>query len=214
MGGWHRAHLDLMLELTGRSRPLLVYLATAAADDPARILAFHDLAGTLDCEPDHVRLFGIPDRPLERIEQADAVLVSGGNTANLLAVWRVHGVDAALRAAWERGAALGGGSAGANCWFHGSVTDSFGSELRALPDGLALLDGSFCPHYDGEQERRPTYTRLVAEGTLPPGIACDDHAAAWFEGTALREIVSGDPAATGWAVTPQGERRLEARLLG
>jgi dipeptidase E len=213
MGGWHRAHLDLMLQLTGRPRPRVVFLATADADDPSRILAFHELAGTLACDADHVRLFGIPDRPLERLERADAVLVSGGNTVNLLAVWRVHGVDVALRAAWDRGVVLGGGSAGANCWFRGCVTDSFGPELRALHDGLGLLDGSFCPHYDGEPERRPTYRRLVAEGVLSPGLACDDAAAAWFEGPVLREVVTGDPAASGWEVTAEGERQLDARLL-
>lgn len=213
MGGWHRTHLDLMLDLARPARPSLLFLATAAADDPGRILAFHELAATLDCEPDHLRLFGIPDAPLERIARADAVLVSGGNTANLLAIWRVHGVDRALREVWERGGVLGGGSAGANCWFEACVTDSFGPALQPLRDGLGLLAGSFCPHYDGEDERRPTYTRLVAEGMVPAGLACDDAAAAWFEATTLREIVTGDAAGTGWEVTVDGERRLDARLL-
>ncbi len=213
MGGWHRCHLDLMLDLAPAARPRLLFLATASADDPGPILAFHELAATLDCEPDHVRLFGIPDAPLERIARADAVLVSGGNTANMLAVWRVHGVDRALRACWERGAVLGGGSAGANCWFEASVTDSFGPSLAPLNDGLGLLDGSFCPHYDGEPKRRPTYTRMVGDGTLPPGVACDDAAAAWYEGTKLREIVSGEVGAGAWRVGPAGETRLGARVL-
>jgi dipeptidase E len=213
MGGWHRCHLDLMLDLTRAARPRLLFLATASADDPGRILAFHELAATLDCEPDHVRLFGIPDTPLERIARADAVLVSGGNTANMLAIWRVHGVDRALGAAWERGAVLGGGSAGANCWFEASITDSFGPTLQPLHEGLGLLAGSFCPHYDGEPERPPTYTRLVADGTLPAGIACDDAAAAWFEGTTVREIVTGDAGGTGWEVNAGGQRRLDARVL-
>jgi len=92
-------------------------------------------------------------------------VVGGGNTANMLAVWRVHGVDDELRSAWQRGAVLCGWSAGANCWFEGSVTDSFRAELDALHDGLAILSGSFCPHYDGEQRRRPVYRELVDAGT-------------------------------------------------
>ena len=84
--------------------------------------------------------------------------MSGGNTANALAIWRLHGIDVALRDAWERGAVLGGVSAGANCWFECCVTDSFGPALDPLRDGLALLPGSFCPHYDGEERRRPVYT--------------------------------------------------------
>ncbi len=106
----------------------------------------------------------------------DVIYVSGGNTANALAVWRLHGVDLALRAAWERGAVLGGVSAGANCWFECCVTDSFGIALDPLHDGLGLLPGSFCPHYDGEERRRPVYRSLV-DGGFPPGYAADDGAA-------------------------------------
>ena len=97
------------------------------------------------------------------------IYVSGGNTANALAIWRLHGVDVALRAAWERGAVLGGVSAGANCWFECCVTDSFGIALDPLHDGLGLLPGSFCPHYDGEERRRPVYRSLV-DGGIPARV--------------------------------------------
>jgi dipeptidase E len=80
-------------------------------------------------------------------------------------VWRMHGLDVVLREAWEQGVVLCGVSAGMNCWFEGSTTDSFDlTQVAALPDGLGLLPGSCCPHYDGEEQRRPLYTRLVAEG--------------------------------------------------
>ena len=96
-------------------------------------------------------------QPVEHLADQDVIYVSGGNTANALAVWRLHGVDLALRAAWDRGAVLGGVSAGANCWFQCCVTDSFSTALDPLHDGLGLLPGSFCPHYDGEERRRPVY---------------------------------------------------------
>ena len=99
-----------------------------------------------------------PDSPAERVAAADVVVVCGGNTANLLALWRLHGIDRALRQAWEGGAALGGVSAGANCWFEACVTDSFSVELDGLDDGLGFLAGSYCPHFDGEERRRPVYT--------------------------------------------------------
>ncbi|NUT56906.1 MAG: peptidase E, partial [Thermoleophilia bacterium] len=137
----------------------------------------------------------------------------GGNTANLLAIWRVHGVDRALREVWERGGVLGGWSAGGICWFEDGVTDSFGPQLRPLGDGLGFLSGSFCPHYDGEPERRPTYTRLVRDGALPPGLAADDDAALHFEGTELVEVVSQREGARGYEVTPDGEEPLETRQL-
>lgn len=213
MGGWHVAIVRLMLELTGSARPRLLYVPTASGDHPARVAEFYEWSRPLGVERDHLRLFGIPEDPLVRISEADAILVAGGNTANLLAVWRVHGVDSAFREAWSRGVVLGGSSAGANCWFEGCVTDSFGADLQPLRDGVGLLTGSFCPHYDGEPERRPAYTRLVRDGAIPAGIACDDAAAAWFEGVELREIVAGVEGARGYRVTPDGEEPLSARLL-
>ena len=99
------------------------------------------------------------------------------------------------------------------CWFEDSVTDSFGPQLRALGGGLGFLAGSFCPHFDGEPERRPTYTRLVRAGVLAPGYAADDDAAFHFEGTELREVVSQREGAGGYRVDADGEQPLEPRRL-
>lgn len=202
-----------LLELSDAPRPRIAFLPTAAADSGERIALFLDAFRGRACEPEVVTLFGMPEEPAARIAAADIVYVNGGNTANALAIWRVHGVDAALREVWERGGVLGGWSAGGNCWFDDSVTDSFGPKLRPLHDGLGILAGSFCPHYDGEPERRPAYTRLIRAGTLRPGYAADDDAAFWFEGTALREVVAQRDGARGYHVTPEREEPLEARLL-
>jgi peptidase E len=140
------------------------------------------------------------------------VVVGGGNTANMLAIWRLHGVDRALRDRWESGAVLGGVSAGANCWFEACVTDSFSIELDALPDGLGLLGGSYCPHFDGEERRRPVYARLLGEG-FPPGIACDDGAAAVYRGTELVEVVAERPGALGYRASTSGFEPVETRFL-
>jgi dipeptidase E len=142
----------------------------------------------------------------------DAILVCGGNTANMLAVWRVHGFDRILREAWEAGVVLFGWSARMICWFEAGVTDSFGPQLAGLRDGLGFLPGSACPHYDGEEERRPVYRRLVAGG-FPAGLALDDAAAARFEGRELVEIVATAEAARGYRVGPEGEATVEARRL-
>ncbi len=203
---------DLLLSLAPRPRPRVVFLPTAVGDADRAVDAFDEAFSRRACDPETVTLFGIPDRPAERVAAADVVVVAGGNTANLLALWRVHGIDAALRSAWGRGAALGGVSAGANCWFEACVTDSFSVELDGLEDGLGLLPGSFCPHFDGEERRRPVYTGLVAEG-FPSGIACDDGAAAVYEGTELREIVSDRAPARGYRVAAGEIEALETRLL-
>jgi len=204
---------DFMLGLARSNRPRVCLLPTAGGEKPEWIVRFYEEFSARDCEPSHLTLFGMPENPAAHIARQDVVYVSGGNTANMLAIWRVHRIDRALREAWKRGTVVGGMSAGANCWFEDSVTDSFGPELRELGSGLGLLPGSFCPHYDGEPERRPAYTRLVRDGVLAPGYAADDDAALHFEGTELREVVSQRKEARGYRVTPEGEEPLEPRLL-
>lgn len=138
----------------------------------------------------------------------DVILVGGGNTANMLAVWRVHGFDAILREAWESGVVLAGWSAGMICWFEAGVTDSFSPALDGMRDGLGFLPGSACPHYDSEAPRRPVYTRLIAEEGFPPGIALDDAAGAHFVGTELVRVIAPTPEARGYRVTMDGDEPL------
>jgi peptidase E len=154
-----------------------------------------------------------PEDLRERALASDAILVCGGNTANMLAVWRLHGFDAILREAWESGVLLTGWSAGMICWFEAGVTDSFGPQLAGMRDGLGFLPGSACPHYDGEERRRPRYRELVADG-LAEGIAADDGVGLHYVGTELREIVTCRPGAAAYRVGRDGEERLEPRFLG
>jgi peptidase E len=211
MGGLSEAVLRFALSLTGSDRPRVALLPTAGGDGDSGIARMYELLSA-HADVEAIRLFGIPERPCDRIAAAHAVVVPGGNTANMLAVWRVHGVDSALESAWRGGAVLAGWSAGANCWFESSVTDSFGPDLDPLHDGLAILTGSFCPHYDGEELRRPVYRELV-DGGFPPGYAADDGAAFHFAGTELREVVSSQVDARGYRVEPGSETPIPARLL-
>ena len=209
---WGRPLEDFVLGLTGRARPRILFIGTASADSPDYAEGFgRRLADRADVSD--LPLFERDGAdPRAAILAQDAVFVGGGNTANALAVWRVHGVDAALREAWQRGIVLSGVSAGMICWFECSVTDSFGP-LAPLHDGLGLLPGSACPHYDGEPERRPTYTRLVREEGFPAGYAADDGAALYFAGTELAECVTAIDGARVYAVGPDGESPLPTRII-
>ncbi len=203
---------DYWLGLTGAERPRVLVVPTAVADAAEPTLSIvsqlHHRA-----EVSFVQFFPWPPADLRELALAqDAIYVSGGNTANALAIWRVHGFDAILREAWEAGIVLAGWSAGMICWFEAGVTDSFGPQLEGMRDGLGFLPGSACPHYDGEGERRPVYTRLVGEG-FPPGLAADDCVALRFDGTELAEVVSSRAGSRAYRVTPEGEEPLEARLL-
>ena len=182
---------DYALALTGTATPKVCYLPTASGDPGDDIVRFYESFQRKSCVPSHLRLFTRTVVDLRALLVAqDLVYVGGGNTANMLAVWRVHGVDAILRDAWEAGVVMCGMSAGALCWFEGGTTDSFGLDLAPLHEGLGLLPGSFSPHYDGEVRRRPLYHQCVADGTLPDGLAADNGAAVHFVGTELAEAVS------------------------
>jgi dipeptidase E len=204
---------DYWLGLTGRERPRVLFVPTAAADDAQTTLAIQDQLADR-AEFSRVSFFPWPPAGLRELALAqDAIYVSGGNTANALAIWRVHGFDEILREAWEAGIVLTGWSAGMICWFEAGVTDSFSPELDGMRDGLAFLPGSACPHYGSESKRRPVYERLVAEG-FPPGLAADDCVALRFDGTELAEVVSARRDARAYRVTADGEEAIEPQFLG
>ena len=211
--------VDYVLGLTGAPRPRVCFVPTARGDQAEGIVQFYARLAGVPAEPTHLALFDRTVRDLRAfLLRQDVIWVGGGNTANMLAVWRVHGVDQVLREAWEAGVVLCGGSAGSLCWFECGTTDSFDlNHLAPLHDGLGLLPGSHCPHYDGEAQRRPLYHRLVAAG-FPPGYAIDDDAAIHFVGTEVAEAVSARDGATAYRVELRDGRVVEtplgARQLG
>jgi peptidase E len=210
------AQMDYALRLTGRSEPRICVLNTAAGDDPAWALRMYDRFRGHPARLSHLALFPMPNvtDPEDLLLSQDAIFVGGGSVANMVAVWRVHGLDVVFRKAWQAGIVLAGSSAGGICWFEGGTTDSFGRELRGFTDGLGLLSGSYCPHYDSVAGRRPLYHRLVSDGTLPAGIACDDGAAAHFVDERLAEQTADRPGASAYRVGPGGaETRLATRVL-
>ncbi len=201
--------LDHVLGLAPGKR--LLYVPTATMEDPARTVWWYErLHGR--AEMTHLHFFPWPPSRLRELAlDHDAILITGGSTANALAVWRTHGFDRILREAWQQGVLLTGWSAGMICWFEYGVTDSFGPQLAPI-ECLGFLPGSACPHYDGEERRRPVYTQLVAGG-LAPGVAADDDIALHYVGTELREVVTSREGAAAYRVGPDGETELDARLL-
>jgi peptidase E len=203
-----------ILGLTGKPRPRVCFIPTASGDDAGVLASFYRAMARHDCRPTDLTLFPrtVEDIPALIAEQ-DVIWVWGGSTVNLLALWRAHGLDGPLRDAYERGAVLCGISAGMNCWFEGCTTDSFGLTLAPLADGLGFLKGSACPHYDGEEQRRPLYRRLVDAGELAPGWAADNDAALHFSGGEFVEAVAWREGAAAYRVEPGSEVRVAARLL-
>jgi len=194
-----------ILTLTGKERPKVCFLATASGDAEEYIERFHASLETLGTEHSHVSLtrYNQSDPDGHLLDQ-DVIYVGGGNSFQMLLVWRAHGIEETLRQAWEKGVILCGVSAGALCWFSGSITDSWGHPLQVLKDGLGFLPESHCPHYDGERERQKIYEESIADGELPAGIAVEDSCGVLYRGTQLVESVCSVPGKTAYRVTADG----------
>ena len=190
--------------------PRVMYLGTACGDSERARLRFMQLFTQLDCRPDTLAFFPYDMKRdyAQAVRDADLVYVGGGNTVAMVAVWREFGFDAALRTAWDNGTVLAGISAGANCWFAQYVTDSVpGGGVRA---GLGWIEGTFCPHLDGEAWRQP----ILAGATSHPAYGAADGVCIRFEGGRCVEAVTDRPGLA--AVEVNSSRQLvplSTRLL-
>lgn len=219
---WRRGPLiEHAIELAGGlERPRFCHLGTAQGDAIAGIAGFYRAFAGSDVRATHLELFpmtNVPDIRKHLLAQ-DVIWVGGGSVANLLAVWRVHGVDDVMRECWESGVVLAGVSAGSICWHVGGTTDSFGRKLSAVTDGLALLPYGNGVHYNSEEQRRPLLHQLVADGTLPTSYATDDGVGLSYNGTELVEAVADQPGVAAYKVERGAdgqavETRIEPRLL-
>lgn len=210
--------VEYLLGLTGKPRARVGFIPTATGDSSEALVNLYGRFPPERSERSHLALFHRTEEDVRGYLLAqDIIWVAGGNTANMLAIWRLHGVDVALREAWEAGVILTGGSAGSLCWFECGTTDSFNlHRLEPLRAGLGFLPGSHCPHYDGEEQRRPLYHQLIRDG-FPAGYAVDDDAAMHWIGQELVEVVTARPQAGVYRVETVEdevvETRLAARLL-
>ena len=199
-----RYALDLT-GVTGR-RVRVAFVNTASGDqriDEGRELAAAAAAGV---DAVHVRLFGRNQPDLrETVLASDLVWVGGGSVANLLAVWRVHGLDRVLREAWEAGILLAGTSAGALCWHVGGPTSTFG-DVEVIDDALAFVPYSVGVHYDSQPERRPALQAAIAAGRLPTGFGLDEGTGIVYSG--------GDPVEFVTEIAGNAVHRVERTTAG
>ena len=180
------------LAMTARVRPRVCLVYTASGDSSNYYAMSYEAFNAAGCDVTELKLFPQPSANVdERLGTSDLIWVGGGSVANLLALWRLHGVDVAMRAAWEQGVILAGVSAGSLCWHVGGTTDSFGPTLEKVTNGLALLPYANGVHYDSEAQRRPLLHRLVGQRELPPvAYATDDHVGIWYEGVEATRVVA------------------------
>jgi len=192
-GGLDKTFIRYIIALTKKPNPRICFLPTASADNPYAINMWYNLAQDLPMKPYVQRTFlnSSPDQQTfeENLLSMDAIVVGGGSTLNMMAIWKAQGIDTVLRKAYEKGIVLSGGSAGSLCWFSGGYTDSRPKQL-SLVECLGFIPLSHCPHYHSEPTRKPLYHAAVLSGKLAPGYACDDNAGILFEDGKLRKVVA------------------------
>ncbi|MFC1582163.1 Type 1 glutamine amidotransferase-like domain-containing protein [Planctomycetota bacterium] len=182
--------LRYFLDLTGKRFPKVCIIPTATGDSDQTVNEYVRGFNRLAAHPNYLSLYHIPTRDLEDfIMDFDAVYVSGGNTKNLLALWREWGLDEVLTDAWKAGIVMGGASAGGICWFEEGSTDSWPNEYNPLK-ALGILPGSFCPHFSDENKRRASYLQMVEEGQLSDGYGVSDRAALHYVNGELTHAVA------------------------
>jgi peptidase E len=207
------------LSLCERPVPRICFLPTASGDPRDQVTRFFERFGSWPCEPTVLSLFHLGESrvdPVSHLLAQDVIYVGGGSMRNMLAIWREHGIDEAMRVAWHRGVVLAGLSAGAMCWFEGGISMSGGAPKPV--SGLGLVPGSLSVHLDGEPARLPVFREAVARGALPSGYAADDGAALLYDGVELVECVGSRAGARVLRVEPDGEggaveRPVAVRLL-
>jgi dipeptidase E len=175
--------LKYMAAATGKSKPNLCFIPTASGEDQAYIDSFYEVCSQIHVVPYvlsvWINSYDQKESFEEIISKMDAIVVGGGNTLNMLAIWQAQGIDIALKKAYENGVVMGGGSAGSLCWFNGGTTDSRPKAL-SIVEGMRFIDKSHCPHYNSEPSRRPLYHNNIISGKLSDGYACDDRSAIHF----------------------------------
>lgn len=204
--------LRYMAEATGKPRPHICFIPTASGDDKDYCIRFYEVCKQLDVTPHILEVwinsYEHKEHFEDKITRMDAIVVGGGNTLNMLGIWKAQGIDIALKKAYEKGTVMGGGSAGSLCWFNGGTTDSRPGKL-SIVEGMAFIDKSHCPHYNSEPTRRPLYHANILAGKLSDGYACDDRSAIHFINESVHTCVSMDKENHSYYVSKQNGTIVE-----
>ena len=194
-GGQNKLFIKEIIKLTGKERPKICYLPTASGDSERSIIRWYDLVHDLSVEPYVQKVWISSYNQKASFEEVllsmDAILVGGGNTLNMMAIWKAQGIDIALKKALEKGIVLAGGSAGSLCWFDNGTTDSRPKELSVV-EGLGFLPFSHSPHYSSEEYRRPLYHKNIKNGIFKAGYAMENYSGVIFKNGEPWKVVSLD----------------------
>ncbi len=168
--------MDLeIIKLTGKKNPNFLFLAHSQETEEAQDKYFETMKNIYDkkygCKCRHLKSKDLYNKNhiKEMVEWSDIIYEGGGNTLDMIKLWKETGFDKTLRQAWEAGKVMCGVSAGANCWFKECSSDSlkikYGDDQPLIiVECLGLVDGLFVPHCD-EEGRRESLIELSKAST-------------------------------------------------
>lgn len=219
-GGTDKLIVNQLIKLTGKQNPNVCFMPSATGDSVVSITNWYALVEGLPMQPYVMKVFIDSYRTKESFEETlmkmDAVYVGGGNTLNMMAIWKAQGIDVALRKAYDAGVLMSGASAGSLCWFEAGTTDSRPKELSKV-ECLGWIKTSHCPHYNVEEFRRPLYHKMILSKELSPGYACDNQAGIYFENETMVKCFTSSPKSKNYFVDLKDgkivEQELKAELL-
>lgn len=208
-------------KLTGKAKPMMCFLPTASGDDEGYIERWFKACEGLNIESHVLRVWinSIDQQQSweDLILPMDAIVVGGGNTLNMLAIWEAQGITKLLKQAYDNGTVMTGGSAGSLCWFNAGTTDSRPKKY-SIVECLGFLNYSHCPHYHSEASRIPLYHENIETGKLTNGYACDDRSGVHFVNGEYKKTVSLDAINNSYYVSLKNGRvvqeKLQSEILG
>jgi len=187
--------VQYVADLTKKENPKICYLPTASGDNPDNIKYWGNICNTLHLDTLILKVWVSSSEKNQSFEDillnSDAIVVGGGNTLNMLGIWKAQGIDTILEKALKNGIILSGGSAGSICWFQNGISDSRPVNL-SIVKGLGFLPFSNCPHYS-QEARGNLYHQMIKDGKMNSGYTTDELAGILFQnGKAVKFISQSD----------------------
>lgn len=168
-----------IVEIVGRDKPNFLFLAHSQdkeAVEESYFITMRNIYETkFGCECKHLKRKDLIDKEKvdELVNWSDIIYEGGGNTLDMINLWKETGFDEILQKAWENGKVMCGVSAGANCWFKECSSDSlqikYGKDYPLIKvDCIGLIDGLFVPHCD--ESGREENVKEFLKDSLEVGI--------------------------------------------
>src|SRR4030095_15028394 len=114
-GSFGKPYIQYLASLTNKPNPRICFVPTASADNAISIANWYSNCEDLPVNQYVLRTF-INSSPNQKtfeeiIMSMDAIVVGGGNTLNMIAIWKAQGIDTVLKKAYNKGIIMSGGRA-------------------------------------------------------------------------------------------------------